>query len=65
MQSRLLDNDNINNNKLVRVRRIFLFGQRERRRLTVGVGRVPSLGPHHKGVEERAAVVKAVVRREI
>jgi hypothetical protein len=30
-----------------------------------GVDRVPSLGPHHRGVEERAAMVKAVVRREI
>ena len=39
-----------------------LFGQRARRRPAVGVGRVPSLGPHHRGVEEeRAAVVRAVV----
>ena len=45
--------------------RIFLFGQRERRRSVVGAGRVPILGPHHRGVEERAAVVRAVVRREI
>ena len=53
------------NNILVRVRRILLFGQRERRRLVVGVGRVPSLGPNHRVVEERAAVVRAVVKREI
>jgi hypothetical protein len=31
-------------NRLVRVRRILLFGQRERRRSIVGVGRGPSLG---------------------
>jgi hypothetical protein len=36
-----------------------------RRRLVVGVGRVPSLGPHHRGVEEREAVVREVVRGEI
>jgi hypothetical protein len=41
--------------------RIFLFGKRARRRSVVGVDRVPSLGPHHREVEERAAVV----RREI
>jgi hypothetical protein len=59
----LLDN---NSNKMVRVRRILLFGQRERRRSAVGVSRVPSLGPHHRGVEEeREAVVRAVVRRKI
>jgi hypothetical protein len=63
LQLRLLDSGN---NKLVRVRRIFLFGQRERSRLAVGVGRVPSLGPHHRGVEEeRATVVREMVKREI
>jgi hypothetical protein len=30
--------------------RILLFGQREKKSLAVGVGRVPSLGPHHRGV---------------
>jgi hypothetical protein len=61
-----LDNDGNNNNRLVRVRRIFLFGQMKRRRLAMGVGRVPSLGPHHRGVEEeRETVVRAVVRSEI
>ena len=46
--------------------RILLFGQRARRRSVVGVGRVTSLGPHHRRVEdERAAVVRAVIRREI
>jgi hypothetical protein len=65
-QLRLLDNGRSNNNRLVRVSRIFLFGKRVRRRPTVGVGRVPSLGPHHRGVEEeREAVIRAVVRREI
>jgi hypothetical protein len=65
LQPRLLDNDNINNNRLVRVRRIFLFGKRARRSPTVGVGRVQSLGTNHRGVEEREAVVRVVVRREI
>jgi hypothetical protein len=48
---RLLD---IINNRQCKVIRILLFGQRERRRPTREVGRVPSLGPHHE--EERAAV---------
>jgi hypothetical protein len=62
-QPRLLDSDS---SRLVKVRRILLFGQRARRRPVVGVARVPSMGPHHRGVEEeRAAVVKAMVRREI
>jgi hypothetical protein len=48
------------------VRRILLFVQRERRRSVVGVDKIPSLWPHHKGVEEeRAKVVKAMVKREI
>ena len=42
-----------------------LFGQRAKRRLAVGVGGVPTLGPHHREVEEREAVVRVVVRREI
>jgi hypothetical protein len=51
---------------LVRVRRILLFGQRARRRLVVGVDRVPSLGRNHRKVEEeRAAVNREVVRGEI
>jgi hypothetical protein len=63
LQPRLLDSSS---SRLVRVRRILLFGQRARRRSTVGVGRIPSLGPHHRGVEEeREAVVRAVVRGEI
>jgi hypothetical protein len=61
-QPRLLDSGSSNSNRLVRVRRILLFGQRARRRSAVGVDRVPSLGPHHRGVEEERAVV---VRREI
>jgi hypothetical protein len=45
------------------VRRIFLFGQRERRRLVGVVGKVPRLGASHRGVEEqRVAVVRAVAR---
>jgi hypothetical protein len=53
-------------NRLVKVRRILLFGQRARRRSAMGVDKVPSLGPNHMGVEEeRAAVVRAVVRGEI
>jgi hypothetical protein len=47
---------------LVRVKRILLFGQRARRRPTEGVGKVPSLGANHRGVEEERA---AVVRVEI
>jgi hypothetical protein len=43
LYQRLLDN-----NKHCRVMRIFFFGQRERRRSTGEVDRVPSLGPHHK-----------------
>ena len=66
LQSRLLDSGSSNSSKLVRVRRILLFGQRERRRSTEGVGKVPSLGANHRGVEEeRAVVVRAVVRKEI
>ena len=49
MQPRLLDSSS---SSLVRVMRILLFGQRARRRPVVEVGRVPSLGPHHR--EERA-----------
>jgi hypothetical protein len=66
LQPRLLDNGNSNSNRLVRVRRILLFGQRARRRSAMWVGRVPSLGPHHRGVEEeRAAMIRAVARGEI
>jgi hypothetical protein len=54
LQPRLLDNS-CNNNRQFLVMRIFLFGQRERRRPVVEVGRVPSLGPHHR--EESAATV--------
>jgi hypothetical protein len=51
---------------LVKVRRIFLFGQRERRRPTEVVGKVPSLGASHRGVEEqREAMVRVVVKVEI
>jgi hypothetical protein len=50
LQPRLLDSGSSSSSRLVRVRRIFLFGQRERRRLAVGVGKVPNLGPHHRGV---------------
>jgi len=52
LQSRLLDNSS-NNIRQFMVLRIFLFGQRARRRPTMEVGRFPSLGPHHK--EEREA----------
>jgi hypothetical protein len=52
LQPRLLDSDN-NNNRQFLVMRTLLFGQRARRRPAVEVGRVPSLGPHHR--EERAA----------
>jgi hypothetical protein len=63
---RLLDSGNSSINRLVRVRRIFLFGQRETRRPVMGVSRAPSLGPRHRGVEEeREAVVRAVVRRDM
>jgi hypothetical protein len=63
-ETRLLDSSS--SNRLVRVRKILLFGQRARRRSTMGVDKVPSLGPHHMGVEEeRTAVVRAMVRREI
>jgi hypothetical protein len=63
LQPRLLDSGS---SRLVRVRRILLFGQRARRRPIEGVSKVPSLGANHRGVEEeRAAVVRAVVRREI
>ena len=48
------------------MRRILLFGQRARRRPAGVVGKVPRLGASHRGVEEqRAAVVRAVVRVEI
>ena len=55
---------------MVRVERIFLFGQREKRSPARVVGKVPSLGASLRGVEEqRAAVVRvvvtAVVRAEI
>jgi hypothetical protein len=66
LQPRLLDSSSSNNNRLVRVRRILLFGQMEIRRPSMGFGKVPSLGPHHRGVEEeRETVVRVVVRREI
>jgi hypothetical protein len=65
LQPRLLDNGSNNSSRLVKVRRILLFGQRERRRSAVGVVKVPSSGPNHRGVEERVAVVRAVVRGEI
>jgi hypothetical protein len=45
---------------LVRVRRILLFGQRARRRLAEVVGKVPSLGANHRGVEEQRAAVVSV-----
>ena len=50
LQPNLLDNKN-NNNSQFWVLRTFLFGQRERIKPTMEVGRVPSLGPHHR--EER------------
>jgi hypothetical protein len=43
----------LDNNGYIRVMRIFLFGQRARRRLTRVLNRVPSLGPSHR---ERAVV---------
>jgi hypothetical protein len=61
LQPRLLDSGS--SDRLVRVRRIFLFGQRERRMLVMGVNRVPSLGPHHRGVEEERAVVVRLEER--
>ena len=43
-----------------------LFGQRAKRRSVRVVGKVPRLGAYHRGVEEqRATVVRAVVRVEI
>jgi hypothetical protein len=51
LQPRLLDSSSSNRQFLVM--RTLLFGQRARKRSTVEVGRVPSLGPHHR--EERAA----------
>jgi hypothetical protein len=57
LQPNLLDSSN---NSQFWVMRTFFFGQRVRRRSTMEVGRVPSLGPHHR--EERAAA--AVGRRE-
>jgi hypothetical protein len=42
-------------NRLVRVRRILLFGKRARRRPTGVVGKVPRLGASLKGVEEQRA----------
>jgi hypothetical protein len=42
-----------NSSRQFLVMRNLLFGQRARRRLAVEVGKVPSLGPHHR--EERAA----------
>jgi hypothetical protein len=46
LQSRLLDNGSSSSSRLVRVRRILLFGQRARRRSVVGVGRVLSTRLH-------------------
>ena len=57
LQPRLLDS---NSNRQFLVMRNLLFGQRERRRLAMEVGKVPRLGPHHR--EERAA--EAVGRGE-
>jgi hypothetical protein len=51
LQSRLPDNNSGSSRQFL-VTRTLLFGQRARRRLVVEVGRVPSLGPHHR--EERA-----------
>jgi hypothetical protein len=53
LQPRLLDNNNNSNTQFL-VMRTLLFGQRARRRSAMEVGRVPSLGPHHR--EERATV---------
>jgi hypothetical protein len=57
LQPNLLDRRS-NNNSQFQVLRTLFFGQRERIRLTMEVGRVPSLGPYHR--EERA---KAIVGR--
>jgi hypothetical protein len=47
--------------------RNLLFGQRARRRLVVEVGKVPRLGASLRGVEveQRVAVVRAVVRAAV
>jgi hypothetical protein len=50
LQPRLLDSNN-NNNEQFLVVRTLLFGQRERRRPTVEVGWVPSLGAPPQGGE--------------
>ena len=62
LQPRLLDSGSSNSSRLVRVRRILLFGQRARRRPVGVVGKVPRLGAYHRGVEEQRV---AVVRVEI
>ena len=56
MQPRLLDSSS----RQFLVTKTLLFGQRARRKLVVEVGRVPSLGPHHR--EERETTI--VGRRE-
>jgi hypothetical protein len=50
-----------------RVERIFLFGQRARRRPTMVVGKVQRLGANSRGVEEeqRVAVVRVAVARVV
>jgi hypothetical protein len=52
---------------VVRVERIFLFGQREKRSPARVVGKVPSLGASLRGVEEeqRVAVVRVAVARVV
>jgi hypothetical protein len=50
-----------------RVERIFLFGQRARRRPAMVVGKVQRLGANSRGVEEeqRVAVVRVAVARVV
>ena len=55
-----MDRGSSSNNRLVRVRRIFLFGQRARRRPAGVVGKVPRLGAYHRRVEEQRATVVRV-----
>jgi hypothetical protein len=52
---------------VVRVERILLFGQRERRRPAVVVDKVPNLGASLRGVEEeqRVAVVRVGMARVV
>jgi hypothetical protein len=57
LQLRLLDNNSSSSRQFM-VMRTLLFGQRERRIPAVEVGRVLSLGPHHR--EERATTTVGI-----